>query len=95
MEKQVRKSFQEALFVARELKSHDFEAFRVRHRRQGRYFAMVLQDPCPRDVAEQVLLAGVDFETHCNPAPGPILRPKAPSPLRNEAEIALKSLFCR
>lgn len=37
---------------------------------------MVLQDPCPRDAAEQVLLAGVDFATHCNPAPGPMFGSK-------------------
>lgn len=30
-------------------------------------YAMVLQDPCPREAAEQVLVDGVDFTTHCNP----------------------------
>eukprot|EP00913_Durusdinium_trenchii_P000137 g123.t1 len=34
---------------------------------EGRQYAMVLQDPCPREAAEQVLVDGVDFTTHCNP----------------------------
>lgn len=34
---------------------------------EGKLRAMVLQDPCPRFAAEQVLTAGLDFATHCNP----------------------------
>ena len=34
---------------------------------EGRHYAMVLQDPCPSEVAEQVLIDGVDFATHSNP----------------------------
>lgn len=34
----------------------------------GSLWALVLQDPCPREAAEKVLIAGVDSRTHANPA---------------------------
>ncbi|OLQ14501.1 putative rhodanese domain-containing dual specificity protein phosphatase [Symbiodinium microadriaticum] len=35
---------------------------------EGGRRVLVLQDPCPRNAAERVLVHGVDFATHCNPA---------------------------
>jgi hypothetical protein len=36
----------------------------------GTFWALVVQDACPRKVAEQVLIAGVDPRTHVNPTKG-------------------------
>ena len=57
----------------------------------GRHRAMVLQDPCPRHAAEDVLVAGVDFATHCNPVKSEGL-PEGAVPHAGDAERLRKRI---